>query len=72
MPPAIDHERVLTFLGILALLVLAYSLLVAQQILLGLFVVLALGTVYLFFVFIQIFDRIATALETMAERERRE
>lgn len=68
--PEIDHGRVLTVLGIVALCVIAYSFIVLQQILLGVFIVLAMGTVYLFFVFIQILDRIATALETMAEHRR--
>lgn len=72
MPPEIDHGQVLTILGILAFFVLAYSLVIAQQVLLGIFVVLALGLVYLFFVFIQILDRIATSLEALAEEKRRE
>ncbi|MCU4799341.1 hypothetical protein OB920_03010 [Halobacteria archaeon HArc-gm2] len=70
MPPQIDHERLLLTLGILAVLVVAYSLLIVQQILLGLFVVLALGMVYLFFVLLQLLDRIATALEAIAEQRR--
>ena len=64
----IDHGRILTVLGIVALFVLAYSLLIVQQVLLGVFIVLAIGMVYLFFVFIQILDRIATALEALTEQ----
>lgn len=68
----IDHGRILTVVGILAFLVMAYSLLVVQQILLGVVAVLAMVMVYLFFVFIQILDRIATALEGLVEQRRRE
>lgn len=70
VPPQIDHERLLLTLGILAVLVMAYSLLIVQQILLGLFVVLVLGMVYLFFVLLQLLDRIATAIEAIAEQRR--
>jgi hypothetical protein len=72
MPRQIDHERVLTALGILTVLVLVYSVLVLQQILLGLFVVLGVAMVYLFCVFIQVLDRIATALERLADQRRHE
>jgi hypothetical protein len=49
---------------------MAYSLVILQQILLGFFVVLALGMVYLFFVLLQLLDRIATALEAIADQRR--
>lgn len=58
----------LTLLGVFSLLVLAYSVLIVRQALLGVFVVLAIAVVYLFFVFVQVFDRIATALEDIAEQ----
>jgi cell division protein FtsL len=70
VPPQIDHERLLLTLAILAVLVMAYSLVILQQILLGFFVVLALGMVYLFFVLLQLLDRIATALEAIADQRR--
>ncbi|SFS07399.1 hypothetical protein SAMN05216559_3212 [Halomicrobium zhouii] len=70
VPPQIDHERLLLTLGILAVLVVAYSIVIVQQILLGVFVVLVLGLVYLFFVLLQLLDRIATALEAIAEQRR--
>lgn len=72
MAPDIDHGRILTILGILALLILAYSLLIVQQILLGVFLILGMFSIYLFFVFIQILDRIATALEALVEQKRHE
>lgn len=72
MPLQIDHGKVLTVLAILSLFVLLYSLFIVQQVLLGVIVVIAIGMMYLFFVFIQIFDRVATALETMADGRQRD
>ena len=72
MAPDIDHGRLLTILGILALLILAYSLVIIQQILLGVFLVFGMFGIYLFFVFIQILDRIATALERLVDEKRHE
>lgn len=70
--PEIDHGRAIVTLGVLAFLVMAYSLLVIQQILFGVLIVLAMGVVYMFFVLLQLLDRIAAALETIAERDRRD
>lgn len=62
-----NHGKVLTVLAILSVFVLLYSLIIANELLLGVLVVIAIGLVYLFFVFMQILDRVATALEAIAD-----
>lgn len=58
-------------LAILSVFVLLYSVIIVQQLLLGVLVIIAVGMMYLFFVFIQILDRVATALEAMVEERQR-
>jgi hypothetical protein len=59
-------------LGVFSLLVLAYSILIAGQILLGLLIVVFVVTLYvgltLLFRFVRAFERLADAAEAYAER----
>jgi hypothetical protein len=55
-------------LAVLSVLVMAYSLLIAQQILLGLLIVTTLWFGYLFYHFVQTLSRIATSLERLVDQ----
>jgi len=55
-------------LVVLSLLVLLYSLIIAQQILLGIVAVVALWLNYLFYVLVVTLGRIARALERLVEQ----
>jgi len=55
-------------LSALSLLILAYSLVIAQQILLGIVAVVALWLNYLFYVLVVTLGRIARALERLVEQ----
>ncbi|MDS0284117.1 hypothetical protein [Haloarcula onubensis] len=56
-------------LAVLSVLVMAYSLIIAQQILLGLLVVAILWLGYVFYQFIRVLSRIATSLEQLVEQQ---
>ena len=66
MPSSTDDKRLRLGLLALSVLIVAYSLLIAQQILLGFLVVTAIWVIYLFYRFIGILARIASALERIA------
>jgi len=55
-------------LSALSLLILAYSLVIAQQILLGVVAVVAIWLTYLFYVLVVTLGRIARALERLVEQ----
>jgi uncharacterized membrane protein len=63
MPSAPDNERLLVSLAVAGIVILAYSVLVAQQLLLGASVVVWLLGLYLLWRFIRAHERIAAALE---------
>jgi uncharacterized membrane protein len=65
MPSSSDHKRLKLGLAAVSVLVVAYSLLIAQQILLGLLIITAIWGVYLFYRFVQVLARIASALERL-------
>jgi len=71
MPSEDTDKTVRTGLAVLSVLIVAYSLVIVQQILLGLLAVAALWLVYLFWRFVGVLGRIAAALERLArDRER--
>ncbi|MEF8808570.1 hypothetical protein [Natronomonas sp.] len=63
MPSDPDDEQLLVGLAIAGIVILAYSVLVAQQLLLGASVVVWLLGLYLLWRFIRAHERIAAALE---------
>lgn len=66
MPSSTNDKRLRLGLLALSVLVVVYSLLIAQQILLGFLVVTVIWMIYLFYRFIGILARIASALERIA------
>ncbi|WP_336133697.1 hypothetical protein [Natronomonas amylolytica] len=63
MPSAPDNEQLIVGLAVAGIVILAYSVLVAQQLLLGASVVAWLLGLYLLWRFIRAHERIAAALE---------
>jgi hypothetical protein len=71
--PSDSNERTLrTLLGVGSVLVLAYSLIIAQQILLGVLAIVAIWVVYLVWRLIAVLDRIADSLEYRIEQSERD
>ncbi|MBX0323352.1 hypothetical protein EGH21_09960 [Halomicroarcula sp. F13] len=68
MPSTTNDRTLRAGLAVFSVLVLAYSLVIVQQILLGLLAVATLWTVYLFYHFVQVLGRIAAALERLASQ----
>lgn len=66
MPSSNDHRRLRIGLAVLSVLVMAYSLIIVQQILLGVLIVTVVWGAYLFYRLIEILARIASALEQLA------
>lgn len=71
MPGSRRDGEILVVLGVLALLIVAYSLLIAQQILLGVVAIGWLFGLYLVWRLIRALERIADALEAQAESRSR-
>ena len=70
---SIDRPALVGVLAAVSLLVMLYSLVIAQQILLGVLAVVAIWLVYLFAKLVSALGRIARALERLVEaRENRE
>lgn len=69
MPSKTDHQQVFAVLAVAAVIILAYSVLVAQQLLLGASVAVWLLVLYLLWRFIRAHERIAAALEARNEAE---
>ena len=65
--PSASSQPTRVALAALSLFVIAYSLIIAQQILLGLLIVATLWFGYLFYQFVQVLSRIATSLERLVE-----
>lgn len=65
--PSNQHPYVLGGLALAVLLVLAYSVLIAQQLLLGVMAAVWLPVLYLLWRFIRAHERIAAALEARNE-----
>ena len=65
--PSITDDRLRSGLAVLSVLVVLYSLLIAQQILLGLLAVATIWGVYLFYHLILVLARIASALEQLVQ-----
>lgn len=61
-------QRTRIALTALSVLVMAYSLIIAQQILLGLLIVTTIWFGYLFYHLIQTLSRIATSLERLVDQ----
>ncbi|WP_254278697.1 hypothetical protein [Haloarcula marina] len=66
MPSTTNQRSITTGLAVLSVLAMAYSLIIVQQILLGLLAVAALWGVYLFWRLVLALGRIASALERVA------
>ena len=66
--PSANSQGTRIALAALSVLVMAYSLIIAQQILLGLLVVATIWFSYLFYHFVQTLSRIATSLERLVEQ----
>ncbi|GGN89330.1 MULTISPECIES: hypothetical protein [Haloarcula] len=66
MPSSMNDRTLRAGLAVFSVLVLAYSLVIVQQILLGLLVIAVLWSVYLFYHFILVLARIASSLEQLA------
>ncbi|WP_276272017.1 hypothetical protein [Haloarcula litorea] len=64
--PSSRSRQVEIALGVVSTLVVLYSLVIVQQILLGFVVVALLWAVYLFYLFVTVLARIAGSLETIA------
>ncbi|MFT4882875.1 MAG: putative membrane protein [Natronomonas sp.] len=63
MPSESDQKQVLVALAVAGIVILAYSVLVAQQLLFGASVIVWLLGLYLLWRFIRAHERIAAALE---------
>jgi CBS domain containing-hemolysin-like protein len=68
MPSTFDDRQIRLALLVLSVLVVLYSLIIVQQILLGFLIIVALWLVYLFYHLVGILARIATALEDLARQ----
>lgn len=66
MPSNPNRKAALALLAVLSLAIVAYSVVVVQQILLGVILAGVPWLLYLFVRFVRILDRIATALERIA------
>ena len=66
MPSSTDHRRLEIGLAVLSVLVFGYSLIIVQQILLGVLIITVFWGAYLFYRLIEILARIASALEQLA------
>jgi len=73
MPSTRNHTAIQAVLAVLSVVVLAYSFLIVQQILLGFIVAvlpwLAYAVVYVLLRFVRALERIASALEQQAEQD---
>lgn len=71
MPSTRNHTAIQAVLAVLSVAVLAYSLIIVQQILLGLIVAalpwIAYAVVYVFLRLVRALERIASALEQQAD-----
>jgi len=63
-----NRPRLVGPLALLSVLVVLYSLIIAQQLLLGALVVATIWVFYLLYVVVTTLGRIATALERLAEQ----
>ncbi|MFC6973406.1 hypothetical protein ACFQL1_19660 [Halomicroarcula sp. GCM10025709] len=72
MPSDSDERTLRTLLGVGSILILAYSLIIAQQILLGVLAIVALWAVYLVWRLISVLERIAGSLEYRIEQSERD
>lgn len=72
MPSNLNKRAVLGILAGLSVVVVLYSLIIVQQILLGLIVAVVPWLLYLFVRFVFILERIASALERLATARARE
>ena len=72
MPSIPNRKPMLALFGVLSVAILAYSLIIVQQILLGLIVAVVPWFLYLVVRFIFTLERIATALERLASVQTRE
>jgi CBS domain containing-hemolysin-like protein len=72
MPSNLNKRAVLGILAGLSVVVVLYSLIIVQQILLGLIVAVVPWLLYLFVRFVFILERIASALERLATAHARE
>jgi len=66
MPSTRNRKPILALFGVLSVVILVYSVVIVQQILLGLIVAVVPWLLYLFVRFVFILERIATALERLA------
>jgi CBS domain containing-hemolysin-like protein len=72
MPSNLNKRAVLGILAGLSVVVVLYSLIIVQQILLGLIVAVVPWLLYLFVRFVFILERIASALQRLATAHARE
>ncbi|EMA01914.1 hypothetical protein SAMN05443574_10471 [Haloarcula vallismortis] len=66
MPSTRNRKPILALFGVVSVVILVYSVVIVQQILLGLIVAVVPWLLYLFVRFVFILERIATALERLA------